>query len=125
MGNIGKTVVSACKSVYNNVIKPAVKTVYKCVIKPVLKAVEEVVIKPLSKVAKFTVKAISTTCGYIAEAINWVDKNITFGLIGSIGKNTLGRVYQSGNWVYNQFCPPKTHKDIHLKDVDDIMLLSL
>jgi hypothetical protein len=99
MGNVGKAVVSACKSVYNNVIKPAVTTVYHNVIKPTY----EKVIKPLGqgivKLTETIVDAVATACGYVAEGIHWVDKNITFGLLGGIGKNTIGRIYQFENWL--------------------------
>lgn len=62
--------------------------------------------KPIINIVSFVAEKVST-------AIHWIDKNITFGFFGWLGKNTIGRIYQFGNWVYNQFSKPKIIKDIY------------
>ena len=39
--------------------------------------------------------------GFLATVASRVDKK-TGGFISFIGRNTLGRVYQLGNWIYDK-----------------------
>jgi divalent metal cation (Fe/Co/Zn/Cd) transporter len=63
-------------------------------------------------VYKATVKAVTEVAAGVATVYNWIDKNVTFGLLGWIGKNTFGRLYQFGNWIYDKCVPPKIVKDL-------------
>jgi hypothetical protein len=42
-------------------------------------------------------------------------------LIGFIGRNTIGRVYQFGNWIYDKIFPPKIIKDISAARTNEII----
>jgi hypothetical protein len=47
-----------------------------------------------------------------STAVHWIDTKMTCGALDWIGRNTFGRLYQLGNWIYDQFVPPKIVKDL-------------
>ena len=85
-----------------------------------------VIVKGIAKeiaknIVKVVVKPISWIASTVSTVVNWIDTNVTFGLIGFIGRNTIGRVYQFGNWIYDKIFPPKIIKDISAARTNEII----
>lgn len=56
-------------------------------------------------------KVVSKVLTWVGKGITWVVK-ATVKAVGWIGKNTVGRLYQFGNWIYDKCVPPKIVKDL-------------
>lgn len=67
-----------------------------------IKTVAKATWNSITTVAKPIFKPIACACDKIASGFNWVDQNIFGGAIGWVGRNTIGRIYQFGNWVYDK-----------------------
>ena len=84
----------------------------------VVNAVVNAVVTAVKVVVKTVVKIVSTVASAVSNVYHWVDKNITFGALGWIGRNTIGRVYQFGCWIKDKIDPPKTYKDLYPSGMD-------
>lgn len=78
----------------------------------VVKSVAKAIWNGAKAIWNGAVKTASFVASKIATAVNWIDTNITFGMIGWIGRNTFGRIYQFGNWIYDKIVPPKITKTL-------------
>ena len=48
----------------------------------------------------------------------WIDTNLMKGLLGWFGRNTIGRVYQLGNWIYKRNNQGKVYKYLSPQGMD-------